>query len=321
MLFITNRTPVEGPKSKKSRKISFDYQNTSVSQDLYFCERTSEYKYREIKSPAFFKRLKEDLPPETQLLFYIHGFNNNMEPHIFNNSIILQDLLDSVKKDLVHVVPLIWPCDDDTVLAFADDYWDDQRAAEASAEAFTRLIGKFDNWRKSREQQEVPCLRRINILAHSMGNRVLEQTVKRWAEYYSSCQMPQLFRNIFMVAADVENHTLEKGFAGQYIVDSGRNVVVYYANDDLAMPASKLANLKNKTVSRRLGMTGPEDLQKLPRKVYEVDCDEFNNLFDPIGHTYFLTNKEGKASPVIKHMADAIRGGRVIPDKRSLILN
>lgn len=48
----------------------------------------------------------------------------------------------------MYVVPLIWPCDDDSVVAFIDDYWDDQRAADASGMAFARMLGKFDDWRR-----------------------------------------------------------------------------------------------------------------------------------------------------------------------------
>ncbi|WP_234976438.1 alpha/beta hydrolase [Vibrio quintilis] len=271
----------------------------------------------------FFKYLKE-LEDHTQLLLYIHGFNNNMEPDIFRNAAKLQDLLNQALQKSsknepasVLVVPVIWPCDDNPALALIDDYWDDQDAADCSGPGFARLLGKFDTWRKSPEQQEIPCFRRINILAHSMGNRVLKNALKFWADKYSSGQMPALFRNTFLVAADIPNEALEKGEDGRYIVDSSRNVVVYYANDDLAMPASKIANIKYMTLSRRMGMTGPETLNVLPEKVKEVDCDDFNNEFDMKGHSYFLDKDDGTPSPMIRHMADAIASGRVKPNKRS----
>ena len=150
-----------------------------------------------------------------------------------------------------------------------------------------------------------------------MGNRVLRNAIAFWGKHDHADQVPQLFRNIFMVAADVVNHCLEPRQSGVLIPDAARNVIVYYANDDLAMPASKLSNLKNKTVSRRLGMTGPENLNILSNNVYEVDCDNFNNKFDkPTGHSYFLDNN-GKTSPALKHMLDAMDGGRVIPKTRS----
>lgn len=319
MLFITNRTPKQSPRSKRGRKISFDYNNTSVSQNLYFCERNGKDDYTEVMSASFFEKLKA-LPTETQLLFFVHGFNNNMEPSIFDNSQKLQALMNDQSPSLVYVVPIIWPCDDDQAVAIIDDYWDDQDAADCSGPAFGRLLGKFDAWRRAEQQQAIPCYKRINILAHSMGNRVIKNALKEWAEKYSAGNMPQLFRNVFMVAADVKNEILEKHEEGRFIVDSGRNIVVYFANDDFAMPASKVANIKSKTVSRRMGMTGPETLSKLPKNVFEVDCDDFNNQFDLEGHTYFLDNKDGIPSPIIKHMADAIESGRITPNNRSTVL-
>ena len=123
-----------------------------------------------------------------------------------------------------------------------------------------------------------------------------------------------------MVAADVVNHSLEPGYSGALIPQAARNVVVYHANDDLAMPASKLSNLRNRTVSARLGMTGVEDLSRVAKNVYEVDCDNFNNRFDwPQGHAYFLNN-DIHLSPALLHMLSAMEDGRVKPNDRSYIL-
>jgi esterase/lipase superfamily enzyme len=322
MLFATNRTPTQSARSKKGRKIGFSMQNTSVSQDMYFCRRNGIDDYVEIGNKAFFQALK-DLDEKTQILFYIHGFNNLGEADVFPNAEILQGMFDELSPGLVYIVPLIWPCDDDAAIAFMDDYWDDQRASRASGDSFARMLGLFDNWRKEEANQPNPCTRRMNVLAHSMGNRVLRNAISSWVKYDMGGNMAQIFRNVFMIAADVVNHTLEHKENGRYIPDSARNVVVYYANDDLAMPASKIANLKNMTVSRRLGMTGPESMSdnRLAQNVYKVDCDNFNNSWgDKKGHTYFLRDKRGKISPVIFHMIAAIDGGRVKPAERKHIL-
>lgn len=312
MLFITNRTPNQSARSKANRNISFNAQNTDISKWLYFCERQSKDNYTEILSIPFFQKLKQ-LPPHTQILFYIHGFNNNMEPDVFQRAQQLETLLNRNTPSLVKVIPIIWPCDDDSALKIIDDYWDDQKAADHSGIAFARLFWKFDQWRHDCAQQKQPCFRRMNVLAHSMGNRVLVNAMKYWVEDTSLGGMPQLFRQVFMVAADVENEILEQGQKGRHIIDSARNIIVYFASDDLAMPASKIVNIYGRTLSRRMGMTGPENLDKLPRrKVYEIDCDDFNNQFDPpIGHTYFLTNAQGQISPVISHMQKILFTGRV----------
>ncbi len=320
MLFITNRTPKESIKSKAGRKISFSLDNNSASQNLFFCERTGENSYREVTSIPFFQQLK-NLPDKTQLLFYVHGFNNTPEADIFPRAEKLERLInETAGEQLVKVVPIIWPCDDDSIVKIIDDYWDDQAAADASCAAFARLMGKFDHWRCLSENVEKPCYRRMNILCHSMGNRVFRGTLKLWAENNNKT-IDQLFRNVFMVAADVVNHTLEPNYDGEYIPASARNVAIYYANDDFAMPASKVANLINGTVSRRMGMTGPENLENLPRNIYEIDCDDFNNDFDkPTGHAYFLDDKDGNISPLIKHFTDAIKTGRITPNQKSFIL-
>jgi len=232
----------------------------------------------------------------------------------FKKAITLQKLLDENKtsdKESTYVVPLIWPCDDDNPV---DDYHDDRLTAESSGGTFARMFGKFNDW--CRKQEKV-CGKQVSVLAHSMGNLVLQVALEHGVYTLSPTrEMPQIFSNVFMVAADVVNEALERGESGQYIPKSAGNVVVYYAKDDLMMSASKIANLK--AFSRRLGMTGPEYMARVPRNVYEVNCSKFNNAFDKLkGHTYFLEDDEGNASPIIKHMLDALETGSVNPPNRS----
>ena len=323
MLFATNRIPKLDTKldteTKINREVSFDPQDITASQHMFFCERKDENQYIEIGNDSFFTQLSKDKNCK-QILLFIHGFNNRMEDGAFQKAMDLQKLLDAntdLGEDYVRVIPLIWPCDDDGKFAKLDDYYDDRSTANISAEAFARMLGKFGTWY---HKQKAKCDKRINVLAHSMGNRVLRGALKHWTnELAPSRQMPQLFLNIFMVAADVVNHTLEKREEGQYISQAARNVVVYYANDDRAMSASKIVNIFRSGLSRRLGMTGPEDMNKVSKNVYAVDCDDFNNTFDDsAGHKYFL-GKNGDLntpSPIIQHMATALKTRRVNPPER-----
>ena len=247
MLFITNRRPKEGIRTKINRPISFDISDNAPSNSVYYCERRSKNKYIELGSKQFMKRVKTS--NYEQILFYIHGFSNLPEPNIFPCSDLLQklfDKFDNKKKNLVQVIPLIWPCDDD--LAIVDDYWDDQRSADQSAFSFSRVLGKFDKWRNDSKEnpEDAPCLKWINVLAHSMGNRVLREALRTWSKYDLARGVPMLFRNTFLVAADVVNESLELGRPGELICHASRNVSVYFASDDLALRASKAANLKNK---------------------------------------------------------------------------
>jgi len=306
MLFITNREPKGSIRTRIGRAYKFDLNKNSPSNSVFYCERKAKENYIEIGSEKLMSKLRES--NAKQLLFFIHGFSNLPEPNIFPRVEKLQKYFNKKEHDLVQVVPLIWPCDND--FGIVKDYWDDQKSADNSAFAFARVLQKFMDWRD--KAPEAPCLKSINIIAHSMGNRVFRETLSKWNKYDLANGVPLLFRNTILMAADIVNESLENGKAGRLISQSSRNVSVYYASDDLALRASKISNLKNKVASRRLGHTGPENMNKVQSNVYAIDCDNFNNKYDPPkGHSYFLDDGNGNIGIVFKHMFNTIKSGRV----------
>ncbi len=149
MLFITNRAINEDDDLEVGRKITFNLDNTSAGEEVFFCERKGEDDYIEWGQEELFNKLKgpkeEDPKNKEQILVFIHGYSNLPEPHIFPRSSRLQKLLDDKEKGLVKVLPMIWPCDND--FGALKDYRDDQKAADASAFAFGRVFEMFMKWR------------------------------------------------------------------------------------------------------------------------------------------------------------------------------
>jgi esterase/lipase superfamily enzyme len=313
MLFITNRFPTQSIKSRIGRAFDFDLKNNAASNSVFYCRRLGTDKYEEIGGFNLMSELKSS--PYRQLLVYLHGFSNLPEA-VFDGAQEFQALCDKKKQHELLVLPVVWPCDDD--LGIVKDYWDDQKAADASAFSLARVLGHFMRWRDDAQRNPAadPCLKRINVLAHSMGNRVLRETLCAWHKYDLPSGVPLLFRNTYLVAADIENDSVHKGHAGELISHASRNVVVYYASDDLALRSSKVANLNNKIASRRLGHTGPENMALTPTNVYAVDCDDVNTAYDtPKGHSYFRSGKKpGEPGKVFDHIWQTIMTGRVFPD-------
>ena len=313
MLFITNRFPDQSIKTRVGRPFTFDLKNNAPSNSVFFCRRLGPDQHEEIGGLNLMSELKAS--PYRQLLIYIHGFSNLPEA-VFEGAAEFQALCDKAKKNEVLVLPVIWPCDND--LGIVKDYWDDQQAADASAFSLARVLNKFLEWREDvrRNPADDPCLKRVNVLAHSMGNRVLRETLWAWRKYSLPGGLPLIFRNTYLVAADIENESVHKGEVGELISHTSRNVVVYYASDDLALRASKVSNLKNKIASRRLGHTGPENMDLTPPNVFAVDCDDVNTAYDtPKGHTYFRSGtKKGQPGKVFEHIWQTIMTGRVFPD-------
>lgn len=317
MLFITNRVLKEGPTPIVNgqfaipRSVNFELSDNQAEQSVYFCRRQGVDDYLEIGGQAFLTELKNAQVKE--IFLYIHGYSSLPEPAIFPRAQQLQALFDQKSPGYMMVVPVIWPCDNDR--GQVKDYFDDQIAADQSGVAFARLFSKFLDWREQNSTVEHPCTKRINILAHSMGNRVMRSTFDSIVRYYLPQGLPLVFRNIFMAAADIVNEALEPGEEGQHIATTTRNVVVYYASDDLAMRASKVANVGNKIASRRLGHTGPQRIDRVSKNVYALDCDNFNTAYDrPAGHGYFAADAQGNPGLVLDHMWHCIQTGRVAID-------
>ena len=322
MLFITNRFPTQSIRTRVGRNFTFDLNNNAASNSVFFCERIADEQIMEIGGHQFLARIKE--ADCRQILIYIHGFANLPED-VFAAVEEFQTLCELSRPGEVLVVPLIWPCDND--FGIVQDYWDDQKSADASAFAFSRILEIFLEWRSSETHNPAdnPCLKRINVLAHSMGNRVLRETLRAWDKYDLASGVPMIFRNTYLVAADIVNESLQHGNSGEKICHASRNVIVYYASDDLALRASKASNLKNKVASRRLGHSGPEDLSLTPANVYSVDCDDINTTYDiPNGHSYFRSGRQFmEPGLVFEHIFSALLSGRVFPDdenRRTTIL-
>ncbi|RDV28197.1 alpha/beta hydrolase [Alteromonas aestuariivivens] len=312
MLFITNREPQGSIRTKKNRPYKFDLNKNAPSNSIYCCERVAKDEYIELGHEQWLDKLKSS--PVEQLVFLIHGFSNLPEPDIFPRAQKLQSLFNKKKKDFALVVPVIWPCDNDK--GIVGDYWDDQMSADMSAFSFGRALEFFMHWRNQQSDDAV-CLKRINVLAHSMGNRVFRQTLAAWNKYSLVRGVPLLFRNSFLVAADVVNETLEEHHIGRLIAQASRNVSVYFASDDLALRASKISNLRNRVASRRLGHSGPEDMSKTLSNVFAIDCDNFNIKYDPPkGHSYFLEDDKGGFGAAFEHIYDAMLTGRVDVDDK-----
>lgn len=312
MLFITSRAPTVVTEPELNHDFRFDLKNNAPSRSFYCCKRQKKGVYEEVGSQGLLSELKAS--KYRQLMLYIHGFSNLPED-VFEAAEETQSLCNKKKANEVLVVPVIWPCDSEDSLVGA--YWSDQKSADASAFAFGRMFERFMEWRNSAEMnpEEDPCTKRINVLAHSMGNRVFRQTLELWRKYDQKGGLPLLFRNTFLVAADSLNESLQKGQSGELISHASRNVVVYFASDDLALRASKVANVKNGEASRRLGHTGPEDMDLTPKNVYAIDCDDVNTVYDnPKGHSYFRSGKKkGEPGVVFDHIWQTMTTGRVFP--------
>lgn len=187
MLFVTNRIPTGSIQSKVGREFEFNLKNNAPSNSVFFCRKEDDGSITEVGGLNLLSALKAS--PYRQVLLYIHGFSN-LPNDVFEAAQELQELCDTEKANEIIVVPVIWPCDND--IGIVKDYWDDQKSADSSAIPFARALSRFLEWRDSNlnDPESNPCLKRINVLAHSMGNRVLRETLCSWDQYDLASGVP-----------------------------------------------------------------------------------------------------------------------------------
>lgn len=319
MLFITNRVFNEGnhsPEDGTTRKVTFDLKDNNALQSLFFCRRRGPGDYEEIRGVPFLDELSHS--KAEQILILIHGFANFPEDLIFQRAERLQQLFDARRKDMIQVIPLVWPCRDTQFNAspkVVGNYFEDQHAADASAFAYARALMFLVEWQNKNIQDDNPCLKRVNVLAHSMGNRVFTEACRHFSQSLLRQEPPMMLRHSFLVAADVINEIFEPEKPGRYISIASATVTSYYASDDMALRSSKVTNVANGIASRRLGHTGPEDMDAVPKNVFGIDCGAFNSEYDRFGHTYFLTvddtKPKSKPGECFNHIADTIESGMI----------
>jgi hypothetical protein len=187
------------------------------------------------------------------VLLFVHGFNNTPEE--------ILDRCDGLAKTYgVEVIAFSWPSNGGGVKGVAS-YLDDKRDAQASVGAFDRVIAKardmidlarnifmaefereLDNnvalsgeERRERRALEVEkhCPFRVSMMLHSMGNYLLERTLKSTALHGNLL----VFDNILMAAADVNS----PGHASWLEQIQIRNRLYVTINeDDNALRASRL---------------------------------------------------------------------------------
>lgn len=310
MLFITCK-PI---KTIGIEKYFTFMDRPAPSEEIFFCSGSyKEKNYKEIGSQEFLKNIKES--SYKQILLYIHGFNNQPEDAL-SASELLQNLCELKEPGNILVIPILWPCGDKN--GIIRDYWSDQQSSDMSGFALSRGLNKFITWQQKNVNDDTPCFKYVNILSHSMGNRVLRSMVEKYTKYFGNDYTPMLFRNIFMVAADVSNDTLEKGKEGNCITYATKNLTIYYAGDDQALRGSKIINASTTGIKRRLGHSGPTSKTNAVNMV-TIDCDKYNSKYDILGHSYFIhlnnwhDNKPLKdcGGKIFDHIYDCLSTGKV----------
>ncbi|MEL6724565.1 MAG: alpha/beta hydrolase [Pseudomonadota bacterium] len=232
------------------------------------------------------------------VLLFVHGFNVEFDEALVRTAQLSNDLS---RDDKFKVgVPVLYSWPSAGALSLEDYRGDRDRSLGAAPylEEFLDLL------------TEDLDVERINIIAHSMGNRVLTQALEDYArDYLDRHNRDDLEFRILLVAADVERDIFD---AANGVFDNlDANVTIYTSDTDRALHVSTIVNEEGR---KRLGDTDKNRPYIRQSQNYQtIDATAVATELFGIGHNYYSDNPT-----ILWDMMCTI--GETAPDQRALEL-
>src|SRR5262245_2406028 len=217
----------------------------------------------------------EDHPLQQHLSLFVHGYNNTWQDAVKRYAQIKADLFD--KRDLGLLVLYTWPSNG-TSAGYLPDREDARASGEQTAQLFTTLhdiVLKNEIVAAETDDMKKRCRAKISVIAHSMGNYVVQKGLAVAARRLNSPQLITLIHQLAMVAADVDNDLFQRdqpdSSDGSLMANLCYRIGALYTGLDNVLGAS--AGLKH-FGKRRLGRSGLADRDNVYDNVFAEDVSD-----------------------------------------------
>jgi esterase/lipase superfamily enzyme len=247
-----------------------------------------------------------------EVFIFVHGYNNTFEDAARRTAQIAFDL-----KFAGAPVMYSWPSQ-----------------SRSSLEAY-RTDGQMAGWSEEHLIDFVSTVaresgaRRIHLIAHSMGNRVVAAALRRLVEQCVNGRLPR-FNEVILSAPDIDADYFKTAIAPR-IVHSADRITIYSSSRDYAL---KISSFFNPLARRRLGEAG-EELTVFPEypNIDVIDATQVDTDLFSLNHSYHAdsptilsdlqlvlqgyTTEQRGLSAVLNRLAWQIRNvGRQLSDGR-----
>ncbi len=250
------------------------------------------------ETAAFPQMTEEENLKEMHLSLFIHGYNVSWNDAARRYTKMVKDLFTG-KKSLGVLVLVTWPSNG-SVAGYLPDREDARESAPLLAELFVRLhdhVLKMQRLAATTHEPAKACKAKISVVAHSMGNYVLQKALAVTSKRLNNPSLITLIHQLVMVAADVDNDLFQESQSqeadGSLMANLCYRITAAYSGLDSVLGAS--AGLKH-FGKRRLGRSGLADATRVYDNVWHRDVSSLisgapaahSGLFDTAAGVSFL---------------------------------
>ena len=238
------------------------------------------------------------------LCLFVHGYNDDWEDTV-NDYLLIKNGLMEGTADLGQLVLYSWPSKGNVA-----GYLPDRESAHDSAPDLAGLLVELSDYLTLRQRiaarSDDPgkfCRMKVSVLAHSMGNYVMQEALVAASKQLNDPQLVSLINQFVMVAADVDNDLFQRdqpvGSDGSLMANLCYRIAALYTGLDSMLGMS--AGLKH-FGTRRLGRSGLADPDNVWDNVFEFDVSRYIDTRDSIHSAVF------ESSPAIAVVRNILRG-------------
>jgi len=213
---------------------------------------------------------------QSHVTFLIHGYNNGWQDAANLYKKVCDSLYDG-PNSLGICISFDWPS-----LGSLLGYLPDRDHAKDCAGDLAAVLSQLYDWMLQKQQATAndpadACKAKISVIAHSMGNFVLQKALATAWTRKNQPLLVSLVNQLVMIAADVDNDLFEPnssdGSDGNAVANFTYRVTALYSGRDAVLGAS--AGLKH-FGTRRLGRSGLAVRPPTGKdNVWDNDCSSF----------------------------------------------
>ena len=200
---------------------------------------------------------------EADVFLFVHGFNTTLEEAVAQTSQFVLDI-----EFAGQAMTFSWPSAGKTT-----SYGRDEEIAMKSNPSLEGVLLRLIEAVHDNQPN-----RRIHILAHSMGNRVLLQAVRNLRLRGSVKEGDKPFANTILVAPDVDLNVF--GSLAATIIDHSARTTFYYSTKDLALKISEILH----------PITRAGVVPFFAEGMDTINADQANSPWIRMAHSYYASS-------------------------------